>query len=140
MFCSSFAALCLIFVVCMFCGKDFISIGRHSWRCKKKLNIDKGYSGVDSSIQKQITPESMPVITNGDKDVKCTCGKQCKGLKGLKARQRSCRVIQGLHENLIADLDQGGYQDEIDSTSGELEESSCRLLSNIIHFDDENEG
>ena len=139
----------VLFIVCCImpnfcclhvCGKDFISIGRHSWRCKKKLNIDKGYNGVDSSIQKQITPESMPVITNGDKDVKCTCGKQCKGLKGLKAHQRSCRVIQGLHENLIADFDQGSYRDEIDSTSGEFEESGCRLLSNIIHFDDENEG
>ena len=91
------------------------------WHCKKKLNTDIGYSGVDSSIQKQISPDSMPVITNGDKDVKCTCGKQCKGLKGLKAHQCSCRVIQGIHENLMAHLDQGSYQDEIDSASREFE-------------------
>ena len=50
-----------------------------------------------------------------------------------------CRVIQGLHENLIADLDQGSYHDEIDSASREFEESRYRLLSNI-HCDDENEG
>ena len=31
------------------------------------------------------------------------------------------------------------YQDEIDSASGEVEERSCRLLSNIVHCYDENE-
>ena len=80
----------------MFCGKDFIlisyllMIGCHSSRCKKQLSTDNRYNGSDSSIQKQITTDSMPVITNGDKDAKSTCGKQCSGLKGLKARQWSC--------------------------------------------------
>ena len=85
---SSFVALCLIFVVCALCGKDFISIGRHLWRYKKKLKTSHGYNGVNSTIQKQITPDSMPVIINSDKNVKCTCGKQCNGLKVLKAHQR----------------------------------------------------
>ena len=107
---SSLIILCLIFVVCTFCGKDFMSIGRHSWRCKKKLNTGSGCNSVDSTIQKQITPDSIPVITNSDKNVKRTCGKQCKGLKGLKAHQRSCRVIQGLHENLITDIDEDIYE------------------------------
>ena len=28
--------------------------------------------------------------------VKCCCGKQCKGLRGLKAHQRSCRTLLAL--------------------------------------------
>ena len=81
----------------------------------------------------------MPVITNSDKNVKCTCGEQCKGLKGLKAHQRYCRVIQGLHENLIKDLDEDIYENDIDSASGELGEITFQPLFSI-HFDEENEG
>ena len=136
---SLFIALCFIFVVCTFCGKDIISIGRQSWRCKRKLNTGSGYNGVDSTLQKQITPDSMPVITNSDKNVKCTCGEQCKGLKGLQAHQRSCRLIQGIHENLITYLEEGIYEDEIDSASGEIGEITCQPLFSI-HFNEENEG
>ena len=27
-----------VLAVCSFCGEDFISLGRHSWRCKRKLH------------------------------------------------------------------------------------------------------
>ena len=52
-----------------------------------------------------LPPESIKVVTNGCKNVNYSCRKQCKGRKGLKAHQRSCRIIQGLHGNLLYDLD-----------------------------------
>ena len=47
----------------------------------------------------------MKVVTNGCKIVNCSFGKQCEGFKGLKAHQRSCWTIQGLHGNLPEELD-----------------------------------
>jgi len=34
--------------------------------------------------------------------IKCSCGKICKGVKGLKMHQRRCRVIEGLSEDQVA--------------------------------------
>ena len=31
----------------------------------------------------------------------CECGKKCKGLRGLKTHQRTCRFVMGLNEELI---------------------------------------
>ena len=98
------------------------------------MNTDDGYNGADSSIQKKNSADSMPVIKNDDKDVKCTWGKQCIGLTGLQAHQGSSRVIQDHQESLIMNLDEGSYENEIYSTSGEFEESNCESLSSI-HFD-----
>ena len=35
---SSFIFMLLIFVICSFCGKDFIMLGQHSWRCKQRVH------------------------------------------------------------------------------------------------------
>ena len=35
---SSFIAILLIFVVCAFCGQDFVALGCHSWCCKQRIN------------------------------------------------------------------------------------------------------
>ena len=37
---SPLVALGVIFPTCTFCRKDFISLGRHSWRCKSKLSSE----------------------------------------------------------------------------------------------------
>ena len=34
--------------------------------------------------------------------IKCSCGKMCKGVKGLKMHQRRGRVIEGLSEDQVA--------------------------------------
>ena len=35
---------------------------------------------------------------------KCICGKKCKGLRGLKVHQRSCRAITSLNnDNIVID-------------------------------------
>ena len=38
---SSLVAMLAICAVCSFCGKDFVTLGRHSWRCKEKINQDR---------------------------------------------------------------------------------------------------
>ena len=37
--------------------------------------------------------------------MKCCCGKQCKGLRGLKAHQRSCRTLFGLQKDILEGIE-----------------------------------
>ena len=80
-----------LFIVCSFCGKDFQSLGRHSWRCKKKCS-----SPDEVSIP---TLQDDPNKVCQQNMVKCSCGKECKGVKGLKMNQRRCRVIEKMDED-----------------------------------------
>ena len=81
-----------LFTVCSFCRKDFQSLGRHRWRCKKRLDPT---SGPNQTIN--ITLESDSSAANVI-NVKCSCGKECKEVKGLKMHQRRCRVIEHMEE------------------------------------------
>ncbi len=38
--------------------------------------------------------------------IKCCCGKVCKGARGLKMHQRSCRVIHGLDSELCTEIEE----------------------------------
>jgi len=73
----------------------------------------------------------MKVVTNGSKIVNCSCGKQCKGLKGLKAQQRSCRTIQGLHGNLIEELDNDFNENEAESAEDIEIPTSSNICSKV---------
>ena len=42
----------------------------------------------------EILPNNEPVASS---EVTCCCGKKCKGHRGLKMHQRSCRAIHGLN-------------------------------------------
>ena len=83
-----------VFIVCSFCGKDFKSLGRHSSRCKKRRS--------NSSATGE---QPIPILQNESNQVckrivvKCSCGKECKGVKGLKMHQRRCRVIEDMDED-----------------------------------------
>ena len=70
---TSFLALQLIAVVCSLCGKDFVSLG-HAWRCRSKIRNENTYSASDDTIGMKST---QPVIATNE--VKCFCGKKCKG-------------------------------------------------------------
>ena len=127
MFHSPLMVLLFIFAVCSFCGKEFVSLGRHSRRCKSKLHRESESSNARNISSPLLPPESIKVVTNGCKNVNCSCGKQCKGLKGIKAHQRLCRIIQGLHGNLLYDLD-----NEIEETEAEnVEEVETPTSFNI---------
>jgi len=88
MFGSRLLSIFAVFIACVYYGKDFQSLGRHTWRCKKKLN---NTSEPNETEKKALQLDSEPV--SGCNIVKCVCGKECKGMKGLKMHQRRCRVM-----------------------------------------------
>ena len=101
---SSFIAILLLFVVCAFCGQDFVALSRHSWCCKQRINQPE-------QENPGATPRPVPVIQSPNVSlssrmvVKC-CGKICKGARGLKMHQRSWQVIHSLNDELCADLEE----------------------------------
>ena len=82
-----------VFIVCSFCGKDFKSLGHHSWRFKKRRSNS---SATDEQPIPTLQDESNQVCIRIV--VKFSCGKECKGVKGLKVHQRRCRVIEDMDE------------------------------------------
>ena len=38
---KSLMLLFLVLAICFFCANDFVSLGRHSWGCKSKLNVNE---------------------------------------------------------------------------------------------------
>ncbi|CAB3986993.1 Hypothetical predicted protein [Paramuricea clavata] len=129
---SSFICLLLSCVICSFCEKDFVSLGRHEWRCNNKINDrnSNAYSnGTNHSASHGINAE--PVITPPTtaavkkSGTKCCCGKVCKGARGLKMHQRSCQVTMGLNKELLENVFEqeesnnncAGDLDDIDTTS-----------------------
>ena len=79
--------------VCSFCGKDFAHLNKHSWRCEAKLDEI-------NPRRKKVNPQNEPVG-----EIKCICGKSCKGIRGLKAHQRTCRSVKHLCENVTVEED-----------------------------------
>ena len=74
MFQSRYIWMLAISIVCTYCGKDF-QLGRHSWRCKEKVNI----FGPNQTIN--LIRESGSQSTVDSRLLRCSCGKECKGVK-----------------------------------------------------------
>ena len=109
MFRYGFTTILMIFVICSFCGGEFKSLGRHTWRCKERLRSDRNSNpalNIDESTSTPITTtlERSKDVSNCS-EVKCCCGKLCNGLRGLKMHQRSCRVIKGLEQETFEHQD-----------------------------------
>ena len=100
--------LFMTFVICSFCGKDFVSLGRHSWRCKEKINHPNSNHRNVNDFEQTLPTVNQSITTGNYSWIKCNCGKKCKGLRGLIAHQRSCRVIEKLNGNLYDVIDEGG--------------------------------
>ena len=138
---SSFMFLFAVLAICSFCGKDFKSLGRHSWRCNKKssFNTGEGFNGnqqLHDQTESIITDDSNNIgISNSPSNcnhVKCSCGKVCKGLRGLKMHQRNCRVIKDLADEtyeFVQDDLIGSYNN--DDSSENLNYDISSLLPNI---------
>ena len=93
-----------VLVICGFCHEDFKVLGRHSWRCKARTQ--HGRATVEDNQQPaEIIPDNDPVISSR---ITCCCGKKCKGHRGLKKHQRSCRTINGLQNITTSDLNHEG--------------------------------
>ena len=122
-----------VMVICSFCGDDFKSLGRHSWRCKKKMNVNNG-DNFNGNQQSQQQSHSRVLLDSGNRNtslsptnchsVKCCCGKMCKGIRGLKMHQRTCRVVKDLtdetfdfvEENLTGSYNNDNYNEDMDSS------------------------
>jgi hypothetical protein len=124
---SSLVAMLAICAVCSFCGKEFVTLDRHSWRCKEKINQDRPANTVN---QNMLVMHSPVRIANTN-DVKYYCGKSCKGTWGLKMHQRSCLVIHGLNDELLTDLEQQSTENSTTSTSTHSTCEETDVMENI---------
>ena len=69
----------------------------------------------------------------------CCCGKHCKGYKGLKIHQRSCKFIFGLREDLTKTLlyhvvenhERPGYSETEELNNSNQSESNMSDHSNV---------
>jgi glutaredoxin len=81
---SSFILMLLTSVVCSFCEKDFVTLGRHSWRCKQRVNYAEQDHSAENTARQTPVMNSPNVVVSSRTVIKCCCGKVCKGARGLK--------------------------------------------------------
>ena len=96
-----------VFIVCDFCGKDFISIGRHSWRCKSRgktasneQDNDTPQAPPETLAENPVVPSEQTAPVTKTTDVHCRFGRVCRGIRGLRMHQNSCRVLKDLELEL----------------------------------------
>ena len=65
----------LICVVCSFCGKDFVTLSRHSWRCKQRVHHAEQDHSADNRGNHAPVINSPRVVTSSRNVIKCCCGK-----------------------------------------------------------------
>ena len=119
---ASLLALFSTLIICGFCGKEFESLGRHSWRCKSKVGNERESTlNVNPAME---MPTQMCLPVKSCKAVKCCCGKVCKGARGLKMHQRSCRVIDDLEDELQQQMSEAlnddNHEDNTDPVNPEI--------------------
>ena len=125
---SSFVGLLFTCVICSFCGQDFVTLGRHSWRCKERINHAEQDNPSTTTSQMPVM-QSPNVVLSKRTVIKCCCGKICKGTRGLKMHQRSCH----LNDELCADIEEQMTTD----TSDDIPEE-CNYDCNMGTVSDEN--
>ena len=126
---SSLLLMLLVCVVCSFCGKDFVTLGRHSWRCKQRVHQGEQDHSAQNMANQAPVMNSPNIVISRRSVIKCCCGKICKGARGLKMHQRSCRVIHGLNDELYNDIEE---QINIDSENvPELNQSTSHEESPV---------
>ena len=93
-----------------------------SWRCKEKPKQHQSYTArelktgptlvdIDDQLVSRTTNELDEAVlatrrrSINDEQVQCCCGKICKGTRGLKAHQRTCRFIKGLNDERYSTVD-----------------------------------
>ena len=94
---------------CEHCNGDFVSLGRHVWRCCARVTSSvqsKPSVAVPTVGNQPNTVNSLPDTSTGSAvpinnidtpDVEeCVCGRRCKGRRGLKAHQRSCGFYKSI--------------------------------------------
>ena len=95
---ASLLALFSTLIIRGFCAKEFVSLGCHSWRCKSKVEYNQEPTTHVNPVMETPAQECLPIKTC--RAIKCCCGKVCKGPRGLKMHQRSCKIIDDLEDEL----------------------------------------
>ena len=115
-----------VFVICSFCEKDFEVLNCHSWRCKEKLKHQRNESNQgNNSVSNNFHTVNLDCNEIVNKDChKYVCGKKCKGLRGLKVHQRSCRPITSLNnDNIVIDnIEQDAIENHFVTTNSKQDE------------------
>ena len=90
-------------VICEFCNKDFLSLGRHTWRCKSRA------TQIDDHLRQPLSPKATVVTQNENNGVimqvnqdidphdnekkvnkfRRYCGREFKLVRGLNTHRRS---------------------------------------------------
>ena len=112
-------------IICEFCNKDFISLGRYTWRCKARItqidkNIQINYQPLSPDTTVVTQNDNSRVITQVNQDIdphenekkhkfRCYCGCKFKSLRGLNTHRRSCFVgktpsIAELFEDTVEEI------------------------------------
>ena len=118
-------ALFSTLIICGFCGKEFVSLGRHSWRCKSKVEYNQEPTANVNPVMEMPAQECLPV--KSCKAIKCCCGKVCKGPRGLKMHQRSCRIIYDLEDELKQQMTEILSDQENEDNIDQLEHENSSL-------------
>ena len=116
-------------VICNFCNLDFVSIKRHTWRCKFKIPM--GENQRNHRIDITTIDHAVDISRNRSNSylIKCVCGKECKGLRGLKTHQRTCCTIKSISDELHNDSIENDFIDE--NNCGEVISESTSELPNL---------
>ena len=97
---------------CDYCNKEFSSIGRHLWRCPSRVTgpaqpqrnlavqgeFENSYQGNIAASLTASTNDPAVNTLNAEL-ITCSCGRLCKGRRGLVAHQRTCRM----HKDFLED-------------------------------------
>ena len=94
----------IMLTICSFCGKDFESLGRHSWRCKSRMETGNEANRTNNMFNSIDDYQLNYVESSNNAAFVCCCGKRCKGQKGLRIHQRSCKTIKGLAKKLSREI------------------------------------
>ena len=79
--------------VCDYCKSEFYHVNKHTWRCKAHFD-QSNHSNIIQNLINFVNLLKFNLIS-------CVCGKQCKGLKGLKAHHQSCKTIKSLDKGIV---------------------------------------
>ena len=80
---SSFVALLFTCVICSFCGQDFVTLGRHSWRCKERINHAEQDNPSTTTSQMPVM-QSLMLFCQNERLLNVVAGRYVKGRVALK--------------------------------------------------------
>ena len=127
---------------CPFCNGKYVKLGSHQWRCKGRITSADVPTSLASttfttdSMNEQVPGDTGMTSVNDSLDthIICTCGRKCKGRRGLKAHQRSCKVHRMLSTEYVdpalvnSDVNHGN--------TGDVEEVTHDINIASGYFDD----